>query len=93
VLGHLDHHRLAPESAHGLCHLDADRLSTQDEQPARNGFHRGDLAVGPDPVELAKTRDGRNDRVGAFREDHALGRVADAVDLDDARASEPAVAA
>ena len=93
MLGHVDHHRLGPESAHGLRHFHPDRPSTQDQQPTRNGLHRGHFAVGPDAVELAKTRDGRNDRVGAVREHHVLGRVAHPVDLDDARAGEPAGAA
>ncbi len=45
------------------------------------------------PSSSRKTRDGRNDRIGAVREHHVVGGVAHAVDLDDARAGEPAGAA
>ena len=93
VLGHVDDHRLAAEPAHGLRHLDADRPAAEDQQAARNGLHRGRLAVGPDALELAQARDRRHDRIGAVREDHVVGGVAHAVDLDDARAGEPAGAA
>ena len=93
MLAALDERDLAAEPAHGLRHLDADRPAAEHEQAARDRLHAGHLAVRPDPVELAKSRDRRDDRVGAVREDDVLGRVAHAVDLDDAGAGEPAAAA
>ena len=53
VLGHVNDHCLAAEPAHRLRHLHSDRPGAQDEQPTRNGLHRGHLAVGPDALELA----------------------------------------
>ena len=90
VLGALDERDLAAEAANGLRHLDADRAAAEHEQPARDRLHAGHLAVRPDAFELAQAGDGRDERIGAVREDDVLGRVADAVDLDDARAGEPA---
>ncbi len=84
---------LAAEASHGLRQLDADRPGAEDEEAARYGLHAGRLAVGPDAVELAETRDGRNDRICAVCEDDVFGRVAHAVDLNDARPREPAAAA
>ena len=45
VLGHVDDHRLAPEAANGLGHLDPDRPAAEDQQAARDRGHRGHLAV------------------------------------------------
>ena len=45
------------------------------------------------PVELAQSRDRRDDRLRAVREHDVLRAVAHAVDLDHARPSEPAAAA
>ena len=53
-------------------------------------FMPGRLAVGPHAVELTESRDRRHDRVGAGRHDDVLRGVADAVDLDHARAGQPA---
>ena len=80
---------LAAEPANGLRHLDADRPAAEHEQAARDGLHAGRLAVGPDAIELAQPRHGRDDRLRAGRDDDVLGRVAHAVDLDHAR-SRPA---
>ncbi len=93
VRGALDERDLAAEAAHGLRHLHTHGAAAEDEQPARDGLHARDLAVGPDPVELAKPRDRRDDRVGAACDDDVLGRMAHAVDLDDAGSGEPAGAA
>ena len=93
VLGALDERHLAAEPAHGLRHLDADRPAAEHEQAPRDGLHAGHLAVGPDAVELAQPRDGRDDRVGAAGEDDVLGGVAHARDLDRAGPGEPAAAA
>ena len=84
VLAALDERHLAAEAANGLRHLDADRAAAEDEQPARHRLHAGHLAVRPDALELAQARDRRHDRVGAVGEDDVLGRVPNAVDLDDA---------
>ena len=45
------------------------------------------------PSSSRKPGTGGIDRVGAVREHHVVGRVPDAVDLDDPRAGEPAAAA
>ena len=89
----LDQRDLAAEPAHRLRHLDADRPAAEHEQPARDGLHAGHLAVRPEPVELAQSRDRRHDRVGAGRHDDVLGGVALAVDLDHAGPGQPAAAA
>ena len=74
-------------------------ISTPTGPPPRMSSRRGiafierRLAAGPDALELAQTRNRRDDRIGAVREDHVVGGVAHAVDLDDARAGEPAAAA
>jgi hypothetical protein len=93
VLRALHHHRLGAEAPHGLRHLHADRPGPQDEHAARNGLHGGRLAVGPDAVELAQPRDRRDDRVRTACDDDVVRRMADAVDLDDTSAGEPAAAA
>ena len=82
-----------PEPAHDLGHLHSDRPAAEDEQAPWHGLHRGRLAAGPDTVELTKAGNGRYDRIGAVCKHHVVGRVAHAVDLDDARARKPAVAA
>ena len=74
--GALDERDLSAEAADGLRHLDPHRPAPEDEQPPRDGLHAGDFAVRPDAVELAQARDGRNDRVGAGREDDVLRGVA-----------------
>ena len=93
MLGALDERHLAAEAANGLRHLDADRAAAEHEQPARDGLHARHLAVRPDAVELAQAGNRGHDRIGAVREDDVVGGVADAVDLDDAGAGEPAAAA
>ena len=89
MLASLDERHLAAEAANGLRHLDADGTAAEDEQPARHRLHAGHLAVRPDALELAQARDGRHDRVGARGQDDVLGRVPNAVDLDDADTGEP----
>ena len=81
-----------PQPAHDLRHLDTDRPTAEYEQAARDGRHRGRLAIGPDALELAEARDRRHDRLRAGRDHDVLGGVAHAVDLDHARPGEPAVA-
>ena len=89
MLASLDKRHLAAEAANGLRHLDADGTTAEDEQPARHRLHPGHLAVCPDALQLAQTRDGRHDRVGARGQDDVLGRVPNAVDLDDADTGKP----
>ena len=89
----LDQHHLAAEATNGLRHLDADRPASEHDQPARDGLHPGRLAVGPDALEAAQARHGRDDRLGPGRHDHVPGRVANAVDLDHAGPGEPAATA
>ena len=93
VLGHVDDHRLAAESADGLRHLHPDRTAAQDEQAPRDGLHAGDLTIGPDALELAEPGDRRHHRIGAVGEHDMIGGVARTVDLDGARAGQPARAA
>ena len=93
TLGHLDDRHLAAKPVYRLGHLHPDRPTAQNEKAAGNGLHRRCLAIAPDAVEFAQARDGRDDRIGAIGQDDVVGRVAHAVDLDDARAGEPAGAA
>jgi len=93
VLAALDERHHAAEAAHGLGHLDADRPPAQDEQASRDGLHASHLTVAPEALELPQPRDGRNERLGAVRDDDLFRGVAHAVDLDHARPGEPAGAA
>jgi len=92
VVAPLDEHRLASKAADGLRHLDSDRPGAEDEQSARDGFHAGDFAVRPDSIQLMKTRDRRNDRIGAGSEDDVLRRIAGAVHFHDTLARETSMA-
>ena len=89
----LDENHLAAEATNGLRHLDADRPAAEHEQPAGHGLHAGRLAVRPNALEAAQARHRRDDRVRTCRHDHVSGRVANAVDLDHARAGQPAATA
>ena len=64
TLGHVDDHRPAAKSAHGLRHLDSDRSTAQDQQPTRNGLHRCHVTTGPDalPTRVGRVSVGRQDR-------------------------------
>lgn len=52
------HHHLPAEAPYGLGHFHPDRSGAEDQQPARHCFHSGDLAVGPQPGQLAQAGDG-----------------------------------
>ena len=93
VLATLDQRDLASEATHGLGHLDPDRTAAKHQHPPGDRLHPGRLAVGPGPLELAQAGHRRHDRIGAGRNDDVVRRVAHAVDLDGARAGEPAAAA
>ena len=79
--------------AHDLAHLHSDRPGTQYQQAARDCFHGGRVAAAPDSLQVAQSRDGRDDRIGAVGQDDVIGRVAHAVDVDDTRTGQPAGAA
>ena len=89
----LDENHLAAKATNRLRHLDADRPAAEHEKPAGDGLHARHLAVGPDALESLQARHGRDDRLGACRQDHVLGRVANAVDLDHAGSGQPAATA
>ena len=91
--GALDDGDLAAEAAHGLRHLHTDRAAAENQQAPRDRLHAGDLAVGPDALELAQPGDRRHEGIRARGEHDVVGGVAHAVDLDDAHAGEPAAAA
>jgi hypothetical protein len=76
-----------------LRHLDADRPSTKHEQSARHGLHPGYFTVRPNAFELAKARDGRNDRISAVGENDVVCSVAYAIHLDDPRSGKSTGAA
>ena len=59
VPGRLDQRDLPAQTAHGLGHLGPDGSAAQYQQAPRDGLHAGHLAVGPDALELAQARDGR----------------------------------
>src|SRR5262249_18945480 len=84
---------LATQAAYRLGHLDADRAAAEHDQLPGNGLHTGDLAVGPDVLQVTQARDGRYGRVRAGGHDDMFGGVAHALDLDHARPGQPAGAA
>ncbi len=65
-------HRRA-EAAHRLGHLHAHRAAPEDQEPLRRLLHAGDLAVGPDPVELPQPGHGRDEGIGPVGQDHVVG--------------------
>ena len=50
-------------------------------------------AAAPHSLQVAQSRDGRDDRVGTVGQDDVIGRVAHSVDVDDTRTGQPAGAA
>jgi hypothetical protein len=83
----------APKATNGLRHLDADRPASEHEQPAGDGLHGGHLTVRPNAFEVVQTRHRRDDGLRTRRYDHVSGCVANAVDVDHARPSQPGATA
>ena len=54
VRGRLDQRDLTAQAPHGLGNLGPDRTAAEDQQAARHRLHPGDLAVGPQAVQLAQ---------------------------------------
>jgi hypothetical protein len=71
----LDDRDLGAHPRDGLAELDADGTGAEDQQPAGHLPQAGRLAVGPDAVELAETRDRGDDRVRAGRDHDVAGEV------------------
>ena len=92
VRGPVDQHGLPAESPHDLGHLHADRSAAEDQQTPWNRRHPGRLAVGPHPGELAQARHRGQHGRRAGRQDHVIGRVPHAVDLDHPGTGQPAAA-
>ena len=93
VVGALHHRHLATQAPHDLAQLQAGRPAAQHDEAPRDLLHARRLPGAPHAGELAQAGDRRDERVGAARDDDVVGRVACAVDLDDARSGEAARAA
>ena len=70
------------EAGDGLGHLHADRAAAEDDQPLGDLLDAGDLAVGPDAVELVQAGNRRDHRIGPGGDHDVLGAVGAAVDRD-----------
>ena len=88
--GRLDKSHLAPEPAHGLGHLRADRSTAQYQQAPRHGLHTRHLAVGPDSLQFGQARERWHDGVRAGRQDDVPRAMGNTIHLDHAGPGEAA---
>jgi hypothetical protein len=93
VLRALHQRHLGAHAADRLGELHADGAATQDEQASGHLLQARGLAVRPDAVQLAQTRDGRDHRVRACRQHDVSGGQQLVLDPDPSRTVEPSAAA
>ena len=77
------------QARHGLSHLHAHGPAAEHEQPLRHLCEGGDLAVGPDAVELVEARHRRHHRIRSGGDHHVVRGEHLLADLDAAGAREP----